>query len=266
MAAPWRLIVALATAALAAAFPAAPPAGFLRRLRRDAPAVASLRAGLHDGVGRRDALAKLAAAASGALRPPGPAAAEQTGRELARARELAREQQRLSPPASTPVAPPPVLLQTCQELGAIPGQFSQDYLSGKGYWACSQGVVPAEQEFAAFTASAWLEKHPVPGSRGLVVGLDRQPFWLIAQADAAVPGKVTLAPYALRAECTHLGCLVAEDEGSRGFVCPCHGSRYAPDGTVLQGPAPRAMGLASVAILSDDRVRMSAWEAPDFRS
>ena len=35
--------------------------------------------------------------------------------------------------------------------------------------------------------------------------------------------------------CTHLGCMV--EERSLGFECPCHGSRYSPDGTVVKGPA-----------------------------
>lgn len=37
--------------------------------------------------------------------------------------------------------------------------------------------------------------------------------------------------------CTHQGCTAAP-QGPR-IVCPCHGSEYAPDGAVLQGPAER---------------------------
>lgn len=39
--------------------------------------------------------------------------------------------------------------------------------------------------------------------------------------------------------CTHLGCVIATTE--IGFNCPCHGSRFDPDGTVLGGPAPRPL-------------------------
>jgi cytochrome b6-f complex iron-sulfur subunit len=39
--------------------------------------------------------------------------------------------------------------------------------------------------------------------------------------------------------CTHLGCVVATTE--IGFDCPCHGSRFDPDGGVLGGPAPRPL-------------------------
>ncbi|MFI9201113.1 FAD-dependent oxidoreductase [Streptomyces sp. NPDC053048] len=47
--------------------------------------------------------------------------------------------------------------------------------------------------------------------------------------------------HALSAICTHMGCLVAFNAAERTWECPCHGSRFAVDGTVLQGPATRPL-------------------------
>jgi Rieske Fe-S protein len=37
--------------------------------------------------------------------------------------------------------------------------------------------------------------------------------------------------------CTHVGCRLGWNTAERSWDCPCHGSRFAPDGKVLQGPA-----------------------------
>lgn len=38
--------------------------------------------------------------------------------------------------------------------------------------------------------------------------------------------------------CSHLGCPIGLNTKAKTFDCPCHGSRFHLDGTVLRGPAP----------------------------
>jgi cytochrome b6-f complex iron-sulfur subunit len=44
--------------------------------------------------------------------------------------------------------------------------------------------------------------------------------------------------------CTHLGCTV--ESKADGFACPCHGSLYAKDGSVLRGPAQKPLKILRV--------------------
>ncbi len=52
---------------------------------------------------------------------------------------------------------------------------------------------------------------------------------------------------ALSAECTHKGCTVRVRKNGI-YACPCHGSQFEYDGTVIKGPAQRNLKQLMVKI------------------
>jgi glycine/D-amino acid oxidase-like deaminating enzyme/nitrite reductase/ring-hydroxylating ferredoxin subunit len=103
-----------------------------------------------------------------------------------------------------------------KSLRALPDYAKENVSSAAAYsgWATG-GDVGSEEEIAA--------------GEGAVVrhGLRK----VAACRDAA--GRLTR----LSAVCPHLGCIVEWNAGEKTWDCPCHGSRFAPDGHVINGPA-----------------------------
>jgi cytochrome b6-f complex iron-sulfur subunit len=60
--------------------------------------------------------------------------------------------------------------------------------------------------------------------------------------------------YAISAVCTHLGCVVNKDDN--GFACPCHGSRYGPDGKVEKGAAPKDLPWYKINMLPSGQLEV----------
>jgi cytochrome b6-f complex iron-sulfur subunit len=59
---------------------------------------------------------------------------------------------------------------------------------------------------------------------------------------------------ALSLVCTHLGCTV--ESKPEGFVCPCHGSKFDPQGKVTRGPAQNPLKSLRTGITSDGRLHV----------
>lgn len=72
--------------------------------------------------------------------------------------------------------------------------------------------------------------------------------------------------YALIAICTHLGCPPNWLEAQNKFKCPCHGSGYYKNGINFEGPTPRPLERAAIAIdpsdgqIVIDKARKFLWE------
>lgn len=94
-----------------------------------------------------------------------------------------------------------------------------------------------------------LARHPeLNGPQGALRVLPTghpDPVYVLAQPDGSF---IALSPI-----CTHRGCTV-DVQGDR-LVCPCHGSTYDRTGTVLRGPAERALARYRVH-MTDSRVLM----------
>ena len=76
-----------------------------------------------------------------------------------------------------------------------------------------------------------------PG-QGTVLDLDGQATAVYADDGGSL--------HALSARCTHLGCTVEFNSGESTWDCPCHGSRFALDGAVIQGPAEKDLPAGSL--------------------
>jgi cytochrome b6-f complex iron-sulfur subunit len=73
-----------------------------------------------------------------------------------------------------------------------------------------------------------------PGTR---IALEDQRICIVREGDKVA---------AISTTCTHLGCIVGISE--TGFACPCHGSRFDPDGNVTGGPAPKPLPWFKVTL------------------
>ena len=47
--------------------------------------------------------------------------------------------------------------------------------------------------------------------------------------------------YAISAVCTHLGCLTRWNENTGEIACPCHGTKFSKDGSVIEGPTSKTL-------------------------
>lgn len=83
-----------------------------------------------------------------------------------------------------------------------------------------------------------LQRAGLPATGGARRLVDGRTLWLTPDRDGHW--------LALDLACPQAGCLVAGPLREGGFVCPCCGSRFGPDGKLLSGPAPSGLGRLPV--------------------
>jgi nitrite reductase/ring-hydroxylating ferredoxin subunit len=125
----------------------------------------------------------------------------------------------------------------------------RDFLGLAAWWSAAAALLFAFMGAMRLPKAAVL---PSPSKRFRV----RLPASL-ASGQPFIPAGRTVAVYkdangvyAVSTVCTHLGCIVKPTEN--GFDCPCHGSKFNKDGSVVKGPAPSGLPWLEVKHLGGD--------------
>ncbi len=147
-----------------------------------------------------------------------------------------------------------------QLLNFLTGATVAATLGAALYPAARSFVPPAEESNGGAILAKDKLGTPIPasqilaqpsGTRALIAGIAGEPTYL------TVTEAGRLDALGIVDNCTHLGCTFPWNGIDQQFQCPCHGSRFAADGSVQRGPADRPLKLVRVHVEGD-----SIWIAP----
>jgi cytochrome b6-f complex iron-sulfur subunit len=152
-----------------------------------------------------------------------------------------------APPAKPPVAAPAKpAAKAAADKGGAP---TPDRMRRQVIWAAVFGYLGVNllMVLRFFFPRALYEPNTVfsigfPGDFGL--GIDQRYLmtnrvWVVREPDRI---------FVIFARCTHLGCTPEWKPSENKFKCPCHGSGYDSEGVNFEGPAPRPMDRAHIAL------------------
>ncbi len=127
----------------------------------------------------------------------------------------------------------------------------RDFLGLAGIWTAGLAILGSVIGMARLTKPALL---PEEGKR---IRIGRPADYQPASATVLPRQKILILSRdegiaALSLICTHLGCIVTKTD--EGFSCPCHGSKFGPEGEAISGPAPRALRWLEVSTAVDGRL------------
>jgi cytochrome b6-f complex iron-sulfur subunit len=136
--------------------------------------------------------------------------------------------------------------------GAHEEETRRDFLAGAAFWTTAGAL-----SFAALGVARMPKPGVLPGQSSTVkIGLPGE--YPVTPEPVRVPGQNLFVLQneegfaAVGAICTHLGCIVSAVP--EGFECPCHGSRFGPEGKVVQGPAPSPLHWFEVSLAPDGQI------------